>query len=62
MEITLRDRATGAVIFSRPSIEFRDRYEISVDPNAYFEESDAAMDRLSRDVARTVVAAILEKF
>lgn len=62
LEITLRDRATGAVLFSRPSIEFRDRYEISVDPNAYFEESDAAMDRLSRDVARTMVAAILEKF
>jgi hypothetical protein len=33
-----------------------------VDPNAYFEESDAAMDRLSRDVARTVVSGILEKF
>lgn len=62
LEITLRDRATGAVLFSRPGIEFRDRYEISVDPSAYFEESDAAMDRLSRDVSRTVVSAILEKF
>jgi hypothetical protein len=62
LEITLRERATGAVLFSRPSVEFRDRYEISVDPNAYFEESDAAMDRLSRDVARTVVSGILEKF
>ncbi|MGC9973099.1 MAG: LptE family protein [Bryobacteraceae bacterium] len=62
LEITLRDRATGAVLFSRPGIEFRDRYEISVDPSAYFEESDAAMDRLSRDMARSVVAAILEKF
>jgi hypothetical protein len=62
LEITLRDRVTGAVLFSRPSVEFRERYEISVDPSAYFEESDAAMDRLSRDVARSVVSAILEKF
>jgi len=36
--------------------------EISVDPRAYFEESDPAMERLSRDVARTVVSAILENF
>jgi hypothetical protein len=39
------------------------RYEISVtSPQAYFEESDAALDRLSRDVARDLVSSILENF
>jgi hypothetical protein len=39
------------------------RYEISVTfPKAYFEESDAALDRLSRDVARDLVSSILENF
>jgi hypothetical protein len=43
-------------------MEFRQRYEIAIDPNAYFEESDMALERLSRDVARTVVSAVLEAF
>ena len=50
------------MLFTRPSFEVRERYEISVDPRAYFEESDPAMERLSRDVARSVVSAILENF
>ncbi|MEK7404986.1 MAG: LptE family protein, partial [Acidobacteriota bacterium] len=62
LEITLTERASGQVLFSRPSFDVRERYEISVDQRAYFEESDAALERLSRDVARTVVSAILEGF
>ena len=62
LQVTLRNRATNAVIFNRPNMEFRQNYEISVDPKAYFDESDAALERLSRDVARSVVSAILENF
>jgi hypothetical protein len=61
LRITLRDRA-GAVLYSRPDFEARERYEISADQRAYLEESDAAMDRLSQYVARMVVSAVLEKF
>ncbi len=62
ISVTLRDRSTGQTIFSRPSMEIRERYEISVDSRAYFEESDTAAERMSRDVARSVVSAVLEKF
>jgi len=62
LQIALTDRSNSAVLFTRPNFEVRERYEISVDPRAYFEESDPAMERLSRDVARTVVSAILENF
>jgi len=63
MQVNLVERATGKVIFSRPSFEMHQRYEISVTAaNAYFEESDAALDRLSRDVARDLVSSILENF
>ena len=59
---TLTERATGAVLYSQPNFEARERYEISTDQRAYFEESDPAMDRLSQYVARMVVSAVLEKF
>jgi hypothetical protein len=62
LQIYLRDRVTGAVLFSRPNMEFRQNYELSVDPRVYFDESDPAMDRLSRDVARSVVSAVLANF
>jgi outer membrane lipopolysaccharide assembly protein LptE/RlpB len=62
VSVTLTNRATGAVIFTRAASEFRERYEISGDPKAYFDESGTGMTRLSKDVARSVVSAILEAF
>ena len=62
LQLTLTERLTGKVIFSRPTAEFREGYEISTDPQQYFDESGTAIQRLSRSVARSVVTAILENF
>ena len=61
LKIQLVDRS-GKVLFDRPGMEVRERYEVSVDPTVYFDESEFAMRRLSQDVAKTVVSAILENF
>ncbi len=60
LRIRLLDRS-GKPLFDRP-MEARERYEVSVDPKVYFDESEVAMRRLSQDVAKTVVSAILENF
>ncbi len=62
LQVTLTERATGKVLFTRPSFEVRERYEISGDPKQYFDESDAALDRSSQEAARNVVSSILENF
>jgi outer membrane lipopolysaccharide assembly protein LptE/RlpB len=62
LQIALTERTTGKVLFSRKSVEYRERYEIAVDPKAYFDESGSAMVRLSKAVARSVVAGVLEAF
>ncbi len=62
MNITLKERATGKVLYTRPYFEMKQRYEISIDPEKYFEESDTALDRLCHDTARQIVSAILEAF
>jgi hypothetical protein len=62
LKVTLTERATGKVLFTRPSMEVRERYEVSVDPRTYFDESDSALDRASRQVAATLVTAILTNF
>jgi len=61
LSVTLTDRA-GKVLFTRPQMDFRERYEISVAQDAYFEENEVALERLSRDVARTLVSSVLEMF
>jgi len=62
LQVKLTDHATGAVLFNRPGLEFRERYAISVSPEDYFDESGVAMIRLSKDVAASLVTAILNNF
>jgi RNase P/RNase MRP subunit p29 len=62
MQVSLTERATGKVLFNRPTFEVRGQYEISVDPAQYFDESDAALDRASQQVAQQVVSSILNDF
>ena len=61
LQLVLTDN-TGKVILNRPGMEVRGRYEISADPKAYLDESGPAAERVARDVARTVVSAVLENF
>jgi hypothetical protein len=62
VQMKLTNRATGQVIFERPGTEFREEYQIASDPAAYFDESGTAIERLSKDVARSMVSAILNAF
>jgi len=62
MRLTLTDRETKKIIWNRPAAEFRERYEVSENPQQYFDESGTAMIRLSRDVARSIVSALQQAF
>jgi outer membrane lipopolysaccharide assembly protein LptE/RlpB len=61
IQVTLTDRQ-GKVVFQNPSYLFHDQYEISSDLPSFFQEDSPAVDRLSRDFARTLVANILEAY
>jgi hypothetical protein len=60
--VSLTERATGKVLYSNPAVVFRERYEVTSDPQQYFDESGTAIQRLSRDVARTTVTGMLSAF
>ncbi len=62
LRLSLEERATGKILFTRPLMDVRERYQISLDPGAFFEESDDAIKRASEQTARQVVSAILENF
>jgi len=61
LQVTLTDRQ-GKVLFENPSYLFHDQYELTRDLPSFFQEDSPAVDRLSRDFARTLVANILEAY
>ena len=61
VQVTLTDRK-GKVLFQNPNYIFHDQYELSRDLTSFFQEDSPAVDRLSRDFARTLVANILEAY
>ena len=62
LSVSLTERASGKVLFSRPSFEVKDTYQISPDATKYFEESDPALKRAGQQVARSIVSAVLQNF
>ena len=62
LQITLTERTSGKTLFRASNMEVRERYQISTNPQQYFDESGTAIMRLSKDVAQSVVSAILENF
>jgi hypothetical protein len=62
MQARLEDRRTGKLLYSNPNYVFREPYEISTDVPSFFEESGPAMDRVSRDFARRLVAEMRESY
>jgi outer membrane lipopolysaccharide assembly protein LptE/RlpB len=49
----------GEVLFENKNYVFRQQYQSTTDLPVYFDESPAAMERLSRDFARALVADVL---
>jgi hypothetical protein len=62
LSVIFTERATGKALYSNTNFGVNERYEISTDPIAYFEESDAGLNRVAVQVSRQVVSAILNKF
>lgn len=61
-DVKLIDLHTKRVVFSNPNYIFRDEYQVSQSTTALFQEDEPALDRLSRDFARTLVTDIVENF
>ena len=59
VSVTLKDR-DGKVLYENKNYVFRGQYQSTSDLPTFLDESPAAIDRLSRDFARALVADVLE--
>ncbi len=60
--LTVRDQTKNKVLFDNQNYVFRGEYEISGDPQTFFNEEGPGVDRIARDFARSVMTTILEGF
>lgn len=60
--VELVERATGKVLYANKSLDVRTYYQIAIDPHQYFDESGPALDRLTRELAASVVSSVVENF
>ena len=61
MSVSLTER-DGKVLYQNPAYFFREQYQVSSENPSFFEEDTPALERLSREFARTLVSNILEGF
>ena len=61
VSVTLTGR-DGKVLYENKNYVYRQQYQSTADLPTFFEENPAAIDRLSREFARALVADVLEGF
>lgn len=61
MQVSLADRS-GKKLYENPQYVFREQYQVSREASSFFEEEGPAVERLSRDFARTLVNDVLEAY
>ena len=68
MKVAFTDARTNQVLWSNDGLTFREEYELTTRGNtaiegaAFLDQERSSFDRISTDIARTVVTAILEAF
>src|SRR5262249_10274168 len=62
LRFQLVDNKDGRTIFEANDWPYREPYQISQDPATYFGENQPALERLSREVAASLVSALMEGF
>ena len=57
--LTARD---GRVLYQNDALPFREQYQSTQDTTSFIQEDSPAVQRVARDFAQTIVAAILESY
>ncbi len=62
VDLLVVDQTRNRTIFNNQNYIFRGEYEISGDPQTFFNEEGPAVERLARDFSRSVMTTLLEGF
>jgi hypothetical protein len=60
VSVVVRDLRSHKILFQNPRMSFEGEYELSDDPQSFFNEENPAVDRIAKDFAQTIVSTIME--
>ena len=60
--ITVKDQTKNKILYDNQNYIFKTEYEITGDPNTFFNEEGPAVERLARDFAKSVLTMVMEGF
>lgn len=60
VSVVVRGLKTNRILFENPRMTFEGEYQLSDDPQSFFNEENPAVDRVARDFAQTIVSTIME--
>ena len=60
VSVVVRDLRSHKILFENPRMVFEGEYELSDDPQSFFNEENPAVDRIARDFAQTIISTIME--
>jgi hypothetical protein len=60
VSVVVRDLRTHRILYQNPRLAFEGEYELSEDPQSFFNEENAAVDRIAKDFAQTIISTIME--
>ena len=60
VSVVVRDLRSHKILFENPRMDFEGEYELSDDPQSFFNEENPAVDRIAKDFAQTIVSTIME--
>jgi hypothetical protein len=58
--VTLRDNNTRKILYQNARLSFEGEYELSDDPQSFFNEENPAVERIAKDFAQSIISTILE--
>jgi hypothetical protein len=60
LSVTIKNNLTRKILYQNSRMVFEGEYELSDDPESFFNEENAAVDRIAKDFAQTIVSTIME--
>lgn len=60
VSVTLRDNRSRKILFHNSRLAFQGEYQLSDNPESFFNEENPAVDRIAKDFAQTIITTILE--
>jgi hypothetical protein len=60
VSVVLRDNRSKKILYQNPRLIFEGEYQLSEDPESFFNEENPAVDRIAREFAQTLISTVME--